>query len=63
MVSTMTMPVAADSPPMNTSSASMPCPSAIGSVRTKVSGSTLPAGKCITPPKAIGITNTFIASM
>ncbi len=63
MVSTMTMPVAAESPPMNTSSASSSRFSAIGSVSTKVSGSTATPGKCMTPPNAIGTTKTFIASM
>ena len=63
MVSTITMPVAADSPPMNTSRASASCFSAIGSVSTKVSGSAPAAGKCMTPPKAMGTTNRFIASM
>ena len=63
MVSTMTMLVAAERPPMNTSSAS-PCRfSAIGIVSTKVSGSTLAPEKCMTPPNAMGTTNTFIASM
>ena len=63
MVSTITIPVAADSPPMNTSSASASCFSAIGSVSTNVSGSTGTPEKCSTPPKATGSTNTFIASM
>ena len=63
MVSTITMPVAADRPPMNTSSASSSCFCAIGSVSTNVSASTLPLGKCSRPPKAIGSTNTLIASM
>ena len=63
MVSTITIPVAADRPPMNTSSASASCFSAIGSVSTKVSASTPPSGKCSRPPKAIGRTKTLIASM
>ena len=63
MVSTITMPVAADRPPMNTTSASSSCFCDIGSVSTNESASTLPAGKCSRPPKAIGSTNTLIASM
>ena len=38
MVSTITMPVAAESPPMKTASASQGVPKAIGRVSTKVSG-------------------------
>ena len=45
IVSTITMPVAADSPPMNTSSASASRCSIIGSVSTNVSGSTRAAAK------------------
>ena len=63
IVSTMTMPVAADSPPMNTRSASSSLRSAIGNVSTNVSASTLPSGKRSRPPKAIGSTKTLIASM
>ena len=63
MVSTITIPVAAESPPMKTSSARASCFSAIGRVRTKVSASTLPPAKRSRPPKAIGSTNTLIASM
>jgi hypothetical protein len=63
IVSTITMPVAADSPPMNTSNASSSCFSAIGSVSTNVSASTVPSGKRSSPPNAIGSTNTLIASM
>ena len=63
IVSTITIPVAADSPPMNTSSANSSCFSAIGSVSTKVSASTLPAGKCSTPPNAIGRTKMLMAIM
>ncbi|MNQ40970.1 hypothetical protein D3C85_546340 [compost metagenome] len=62
MVSTMTMPVAADSPPMNTSSANHSWRRAMGRVRTKVSASTVPAGKCIKPAKVIGRTKILIAS-
>ncbi|MFO1305139.1 MAG: hypothetical protein U1F54_15495 [Burkholderiales bacterium] len=58
-----TIPVAAERPPTNTSSASACCCCAIGSVSTNVSGSTAAPWKCRTPPKAIGTTNTFIASM
>jgi len=45
MVSTMTMPVAADRPPMKANSASHGRCSAIGSVSTKVSASTVPPAK------------------
>ncbi len=62
IVSTMTMPVAADSPPMNTSSASVSRLSAMGSESTKVSASTAPPGNCIRPAKAIGSTKMLIAS-
>lgn len=62
MASTITMPVAADSPPMNTNSASAAFSCAIGSVSTKVSGSTVPWPKCSSPPIAIGSTNRLIAS-
>ena len=63
IVSTMIMPVAAESPPMNTRSARSSCFSAIGSVSTKVSASTLPSGKRSRPPNAIGSTKMLIASM
>ena len=55
--------VAADRPPMNTTSASSSCFCDIGRVSTNESASTLPLGKCSRPPKAIGSTNTLIASM
>ena len=48
---------------MNTSRASSSCFSTIGSVSTKVSASTLPSGKCSSPPNAIGSTKMLIASM
>jgi hypothetical protein len=60
MVSTITMPVAADSPPMKTSSASQGCSKAIGRVSMKVSASTEPSGKVRRPASAIGITNRLI---
>ena len=63
IVSTMIMPVAADSPPMNTSKARSSCFSAIGSVSTKVSASTVPSGKRSKPPNAMGRTKMLIASM
>ncbi len=62
IASTITMPVAADRPPMKTSSASAFCPWASGRVSTKVSGSTVPLPKCSSPPMAIGITKMLIAS-
>jgi hypothetical protein len=62
IASTMTMPVAADSPPMKASSASQPGPGASGRLSTKVSGSAPPLPKCSSPPSAIGSTNRLIAS-
>ncbi|MNC84814.1 hypothetical protein D3C83_03820 [compost metagenome] len=61
MVSTMTMPVAAESPPMKANSASHGCRSEIGSVSTNMSASTVPSGKCSSPPKAIGSTKILMA--
>jgi hypothetical protein len=49
MVSTMTMPVAAERPPMNTNRASVSCWWAIGRVSTKVSASTVPSRKVHQP--------------
>ena len=49
MVSTITMPVDADRPPMKARSASSGCCCAIGRVSTKVSASTLPPGKLHQP--------------
>ncbi|MCZ7562890.1 MAG: hypothetical protein M5U08_02975 [Burkholderiales bacterium] len=63
IVSTITMPVAAESPPMNTSRVSSSWRSNIAIVSTKVSASTAPSGKCSRPPKAIGSTKMLIASM
>ena len=63
IVSTITMPVAAERPPTKTKSASISQCLAIGSVSTKVSGSTVPSGKCSNPPKAIGSTKMLMASM
>ena len=62
MVSTMTMPVAADSPPMKTSRVSPSWRSAIGRVSTKVSASTSRPAKCSRPPSAMGSTKTLISS-
>ena len=45
IVSTITIPVAADRPPRKTASASSGRPSAIGNARTNVSASTVAAGK------------------
>ena len=63
IVSTITMPVAADKPPMKTRSARSGCFSAMGSVSTNVSASTFASGNRSKPPKAIGSTKTLIASM
>jgi len=60
MVSTITMPVAAERPPMNTNKASVSCWWAIGRVSTKVSASTVPVGKCSSPASATGSTNRLI---
>jgi hypothetical protein len=61
MVSMITMPVAADIPPIKTSRARASWRMTIGSVKTKVSASTSPV-KCIAPPKAIGRTKRLMAS-
>ena len=63
MVSTITMPVAADKPPMKASMASACWPSAKGSESTKFSGFMLPVSKYSKPPNAIGNTNRLISSM
>jgi len=61
IVATMTMPVAADRPPMKAKRASASCRSAMGTVSTKVSPSTLPLGKWSKPLTAIGSTKMLIA--
>ena len=61
-VATITILVAAESPPIKTNTASTPSPSAMGRVNTKVSGSTVPSGKCSNPPKAIGNTKMLMTS-
>ena len=61
IVSTITMPVAADSPPMKTSSASASRRCTIGRLSTKVSASTWPGANCISPAKVIGSTKMLIA--
>ena len=63
MVSTITMPVAAEMPPTKTRSVRPSRCCDIGSVSTKLSGSTLPCGKTSRPPKAMGSTKTLMASM
>lgn len=60
-VSTITMPVAADSPPTNTNSASAFCPADIGSESTKCSGLCAPL-KYSKPPSAIGSTKRLMSS-
>ena len=62
IASTITMPVAADRPPMKANSASAGWPRASGSDSTKVSASHAPGPKCSRPPKAIGSTNRLISS-
>ncbi|MDT4850592.1 hypothetical protein FQZ97_847450 [compost metagenome] len=54
---TMTMPVAAEAPPMNASMASAGWASASGRLMTKESGVT-PAGRSICPAREIGTTNS-----
>ena len=60
--STITIAVAADSPPMNTITLSQDCRASIGSASTNMSGSTAPNGKVTSPASAIGITNRLIAT-
>ncbi|MDT4818026.1 hypothetical protein FQZ97_511130 [compost metagenome] len=55
--STMTMPVAAEAPPMKASSARAGWASASGRLITKESGIT-PAGSSICPARAMGTTNS-----
>ncbi len=55
-VATMTMPVAAEKPPMKVASVSSGLSSAIGNASTKVSGSTLPSGNSVSPAAASGST-------
>jgi hypothetical protein len=62
IVSTMTMPVDAATPPRYANSASACWPSAIGSARTKVSGFTSPPSKLTSPPSAIGTTKMLMRS-
>ena len=60
MASTMIIPVAADSPPMNTSNASSRFCSSMGKARTNMSASGPPFTKCMTPANAIGRTKMLI---
>ena len=62
IASTITMPVAADSPPMKATSASSGWSNASGSDSTNVSASAPPLPKCSSPPSAIGSTNRLISS-
>ncbi|EKD97983.1 MAG: hypothetical protein ACD_23C00643G0001 [uncultured bacterium] len=62
IVSTITMPVAADKPPMNANKASAGCPAARGNDRTKLSAFICPDPKYNKPPRAIGRTNRLMAS-
>ena len=71
MASTMTIPLAADSPPMKATSARPCAPAASGSESTKVSALARAAApapgrastpKYSSPPKAIGNTNRLISS-
>ena len=62
IVSTITMPVAADRPPMKANSASACCPAASGSDSTKVSAFIGAGPKYSRPPSAIGSTNRLITS-
>ena len=60
-VSTITIPVAADMPPIKTNNANKGCCSTIGSLKTNVSASTLPSGNCSIPENATGKTNKLMA--
>ena len=63
MVSTMTMPVAADRPPTKASSASAGWPCINGNESTKLSAPpSAPAPPSSKPPSAIGSTNRLISS-
>ncbi len=55
--STMTIPVAAEAPPMKASSARLGCASASGRLMTKESGVT-PGSSSICPASAMGMTNS-----
>ena len=61
-VATMTMAVAAESPPMKTSRAKSGRCSAMGSARTKVSASISPFGNHRRPPNAMGSTKMLMSS-
>ena len=62
MLSTITMPVAADRPPTNTNRASHWCPAASGRDSTKLSGFVSCPAKYISPPNAMGSTKMLMAS-
>ncbi|GBF25610.1 hypothetical protein MnTg02_00642 [bacterium MnTg02] len=59
-VATMTMAVAADSPPIKASSVTTGALADMGSARTNISASTLPFGKVNSPAMAMGTTNRLI---
>ena len=58
--STITMAVAADNPPTKATSVIRSEPAVSGKVSTNMSLSMRPAGKVITPARAIGSTNRLI---
>ena len=58
---TITMPAAADSPPMKATTVSSSCLPAMGSASMNMSWSTVPSGKSSSPPAAIGTTNRLMA--
>jgi len=60
IAATITIPVAADNPPINTNKASQGWPSAKGNAKTNVSASTPPSWKYNKPPNAMGNTNRLI---
>ena len=60
--STITIAVAADSPPINTIMLMMVVPDEIGSASTNMSLSTAPNGNVTSPASAIGITNRLMAT-
>ena len=61
-VSTITMAVAADSPPTKARMVKTLDPACSGSASTNMSPSTWPAGKVIRPAIAIGTTNRLIST-
>ncbi len=59
---TITMPVAAESPPMKVSRVSSSCRPAMGRASTNMSPSTMPPGNRIRPATATGTTNRLMVT-